>query len=695
MRASVVSNERAMDLSLVRNFGVAAHIDAGKTTVSERMLFHSGVEHRVGAVDEGTSVLDWMTEERERGITITSAATRLPWRGHHLNLIDTPGHVDFTIEVERCMRVLDGAVLVLDAVVGVQAQSETVWRQMERHRVPAIGFVNKCDRAGADFLAAVETMAKRLGVRGIPIQFPVFRDGELFCLVDLIEPRAWTFERSELGRTMVEVAVPEEAKDERGVLRSDLLDALADSDEGILELVLEEREPEPERIREALRQAVLARRFVPMLCGAALRDIGVQPLLDAVIDFLPSPLETQPAVARKIKDGVPVQLPTDPDGPLCALAFKLHTGPHGDLTFARIYSGTFRAGMSVFNSRTRGRERIARVLRIHANEKQSLDEALAGDIVGFTGLKATGTGDTLCSEGMPMALESLEIPDPVIQRVIEPDSGADRDRLRAALEWLAHEDPTFRIREEENGQWTVGGMGELHLEVVEHRLAAEFKLDLRVGQPRVAYRESVLRRGVGSAEVERVIGGKDAYARVRIEVLPVPGQVRPEVEFAEGCVTSESIRALLTESLSQEAQVGPRFGFPLTGASIRILETTTKDGRENEVAYVQAAVAALRQAMPPQGVELEEPLMEFEIQTPGEYSSGIIADLNARRAELTDVTAEGESRSIRGSVPLVAMFGYSTAVRSLSQGRASFSMTRSGSRAVPEGELEARGLVWQ
>jgi len=683
-----------MDLTRLRNFGIAAHIDAGKTTVSERMLFHSGVERRAGAVDEGTAVLDWMSEERERGITITSAATRLPWRDYELNLIDTPGHVDFTIEVERCMRVLDGGVLVLDAVVGVQAQSETVWRQMDRYQVPAIGFVNKCDRAGADFLAAVETIAGRLGARGVPIQLPVIEGGEIQCIVDLVEDRAWSFPVTDEGRELVEVPVPEAARDEREVLRSDLLDALADDDEEILELVLEEREPDPELLRASLRRAVLARRLLPVLCGAALRDVGVRPLLDAVVDYLPSPLDVPPAQGRRVKDDEPIELAPDPEGPPCALAFKLHTGPHGDLTFARLYSGTFTKGMTVYNPRTKKRERIARVLRIHADDKQSLDEAVAGDIVGFTGLKQTGTGDTLCSEGMPVVLEALEYPDPVIRRVIEPESGADRDKLRAALEWLAHEDPTFRVREEENGQWTVGGMGELHLEVVEHRLADEFKLALRVGQPRVAYRENVVSGGEGSSEVERAIAGKEAYARVRVELLPDPGRLRPAVDFVPGCVESEPVRVAIADALAQEAQVGPRFGFPLSGASIRVLETSTREGRESEAAYVQAAVAALRQAMPAEGIELEEPLMEFEIQTPAEYSSGIIADLNARRAELTDVEADGDLRAIQGSVPLMAMFGYSTAVRSLSQGRASFSMTPSGFRAVPEGELEARGLVW-
>jgi len=684
-----------MDLSLLRNFGVAAHIDAGKTTVSERMLFHTGVERRVGAVDEGTAVLDWMAEERERGITITSAATRIPWRGHELNLIDTPGHVDFTVEVERCMRVLDGAVLVLDAVVGVQAQSETVWRQMDRHGVPSIAFVNKCDKAGADFLSAAETLATRLGARGVPIQTPVIGPEGIECLVDLVERKAWAFPSAEQGRDLVEVPVPEAMEDEMDVLRADLLEILSEEDEEILALLLEDAEPEPEQIRASLRRAVLSRRIVPVLCGAALRDVGVRPLLDAVVDYLPSPLDRPPVVGERLKDGGSLELAPDPDGPPCALAFKLHTGPHGDLTFARLYSGTFAKGTTVYNPRTKKRERIARVLRIHADDKQSLEAGQAGDIVGFTGLKQTGTGDTLCSEGQALVLEGLEFPEPVIQRVIEPESGGDREKLRSALEWLCHEDPTFRAREEESGQWTVGGMGELHLEVIEHRLATEFRLQLRVGQPRVAYRERVVGDGQGQAEVERSIGGKDAYAQVAVSVAPAPeGAAGEAVRFGPDCQLGEAERAAVAAALEQEAQVGPRFGYPLSGAAISVGETRTKEGRESEAAYVQAAVAALRQAMPAEGVELEEPLMAFEIQTPAEYSSGIIADLNSRRAELSDVGAEEDLRTVRGTVPLAAMFGYSTAVRSLSQGRASFSMSPRGFRAVPEAELESRGLVW-
>ena len=680
-----------MDLACLRNFGVAAHIDAGKTTVSERMLYHAGVEHRVGAVDEGTSVMDWMAEERERGITITSAATRLPWKDAELNLIDTPGHVDFTVEVERCMRVLDGAVLVLDAVVGVQAQSETVWRQIERYHVPTIAFVNKCDRLGADYLAAVASLEVRLGAPGVPVQFPVYEGQDVVALVDLVSLQAWDVRD---GDRPLPVEVPESARDEVGVLRSDLLDRLADGDDELMALVLDDQEPTAEQLRSALRAAVLERRLVPALCGAALRNVGVQLLLDAVVDYLPSPLDVPPVTAHATRDDAEVELGPDPEGPLCALAFKLHAGPHGDLTFVRIYSGSVTPGMNVYNSRSRSRERVARVLRIHADARQSLERAEAGDIVAFTGLKHTGPGDTLCSEGAPITLEGLSFPEPVIQLVIEPESAEERERLGQALERLAHEDPTFHVREDESGQWVVGGMGELHLEVARHRLESEFKLHPRVGQPRVAYRELVTAAGSGKGEVDRPLGGKEAFAAVALEVAPDPEAVAPSVEFGPGCQLPEGFRKAVSDALVLEAQVGPRFGYPLAGASVRLVEARSREGAESEAAYVQAAVAALRQAMPTDGVSLEEPVMRFEIHSPGEFASGIIADLNSRRAELSEVQAEGEATQIRGSVPLSAMFGYSTTIRSLSQGRAGFSMLPAGFRAVPEDELAARGLTW-
>jgi elongation factor G len=687
-----------VDLKQLRNIGIVAHIDAGKTTVSERILYDSGVEHRAGEVDEGTTVLDWMAEERERGITITAAATRIPWRGYEINLIDTPGHVDFTIEVERCMRVLDGAVLVLDAVVGVQAQSETVWRQMARHGVPCIAFVNKCDRVGADVLAATETLQTRLGARGVPVQYPLFEEGALVGVVDLVTRETWSFRGDPRKARGESIPWPEHSADEIAVLRAELLDTLAEEDEGLIETLLEEREPEPGALKAVLRKRVLERSLVPVLCGAALKNIGLQPLLEAVVDYLPSPADLPPVVGQDPKTGAELQRGAGPDEPLCALAFKLYAGPHGDLTFVRIYSGTLEQGMRLQNPRTGKKERAMRLLRMHADAGVQLESAGAGDIVAIAGLKFTGTGDTLCAEGAPIVLESLELPVPVITRVAEPSSSADRDKLRAALARLAREDPSFQVHEDEDtGQWHIAGMGELHLEVIEHRLRDEFKVEPHVGQPRVAYREAVIETGRGDGRVDRQLGGKDVFGAVELEVARDPSDngeaLHPRVEWRADEIP-EPFRQAVTEALLQEAQTGPRFGFPLVDALIRVTGGESRKQKDAELGFVQAAAIALREALMAARVELLEPLMAFEIQCPSEFSSGVIADLNSRRAEVGEVLTEGDLRVILGSVPLSQMVGYSTAVRSLSQGRASFTMQTAGFRRVPEEELAARGLVW-
>jgi elongation factor G len=684
-----------MERERIRNFGVAAHIDAGKTTVSERMLYFTGVEHRVGQVDEGTAVMDWMPEERERGITITAAATTLPWRGHALNLIDTPGHVDFTVEVERAMRVLDGAVLVLDGVVGVQAQSETVWRQVQRHRVPALVFVNKLDRPGADYLNALETLRARLAAPAVPVQWPIYEAGALALLVDLVRLVVWDFRGSKVGLEASDQPIPAAAADDVGVLRAELLDRLAQEDEAILQALLEEREPTVQQVLAALRLRVIGRTLVPVLCGAALRDIGIQPLLDAIVDFLPSPLDAPPIVGRDPQSAERVERLPDPAGPFTALAFKLHVSSHGDLTFVRVYSGTVEPGQVLLNPRGSRRERVQRILRMHADAQTPLERAYAGDIVALTGLKFTSTGDTLCAPDAPIVLEQLEVPEPVITRVVEPTSASDRDRLREALSRLEHEDPSFRvIEDEDSGQWQVSGMGELHLEVMLHRLAREGKLEPQVGKPRVAYREAVVGAGSGAGRIERQMGGKEVFAEVELTLWPDAQRAQLAVEAHPDCGLPPVHRDALFEALRLEASVGPRFGFPLVNARIEILAARSRPGREDESGYVQAGIAALRQAMQAGEIVLLEPLMDFRIDAPAEFASGVIADLNARQAEITEVRSDGLSRHVAGLVPLVSMFGYATAVRSLSQGRASFSMTPAGFRRVSEAELAARGLTW-
>jgi elongation factor G len=683
-------------LARMRNLGIVAHIDAGKTTVSERILFYGGVERRMGEVHEGTATLDYLEEERARGITITAAATSVPWRGHDIHLVDTPGHVDFTVEVERCMRVLDGAVLVINAVAGVQAQSETVLRQMQRHGVRAVAFVNQLDRPGADFLRCVADLGRRLGLRAVPVQFPLVSGREGRALVDLITLQAVEFPEAELGRNPRPIPLPPGVADEIGVLRAELLDALAEESEPVLAALLEEREPGPELLRAALRARVLAGTLVPVLGGAALRNVGIQPLLDAVVDYLPSPADVGAVHGQHAVTGAALERAPDPAGPPCALAFKLIADASEDLLFVRVYSGTLRPGMKLYNPRVQRMERIARVLRMHADQRHPLEEARPGEIVALTGCKLTVTGDTLCEHDEPILMEPPHFPEPVLTRVVEPQSGGDRDKLRAALERLVFEDPTFRVREDKDtGQWLVAGMGELHLEIKEHRLKSDFRLEVRVGQPRVAYREALLSAARGAARVDRVLGNVHVFGAVALVLEPLEGGVgSARVEWGPDCAVPIELRPTVSEALLVEAQLGPRFGFPLTGLLVRVEGGESRPGLDSEAGFAQAASQALRAALAEARVALLEPLMAFEIGAPAEAMSAILGDLNAKHAEIRDLTAEGEWRSVRGQVPLFHVFGYATTVRSLSQGRASFALTPAGFAPVPEAELPGRGLSW-
>jgi len=684
----------------MRNLGIVAHIDAGKTTVSERILFYSGVERRMGEVHEGTATLDYLEEERARGITITAAATTVPWRGHAIHLIDTPGHVDFTVEVERCMRVLDGAVLVVNGVAGMQAQSETVWRQMKRHSVRALAFVNQLDRPGADFLRCVADVKKRLGVRAVPVQYP-FLDGRARrTVVDLLSLQALEFPEEELGRMPRTVPVPGEIQDEVAVLRAELLDVLSEESEPVLSALLEEREPELAALVAALRARVLAGTLLPVLGGAALRNIGIQPLLDAVVDYLPSPAEVPPVRGVHALTGATLERRPDPEGPPCALCFKLIADASEDLLFARVYSGVLRPGMKLFNPRVKRAERIARVLRMHADQRNPQLEAFPGEIVALTGCKHSVTGDTLCEHDEPILLERPVFPEPVLTRVVEPQSSADREKLHAALERLAFEDPTFTVREdEETGQWLIAGMGELHLEIKEHRLQSDFHLGVRVGQPRVAYREALLAPARGSGRVDRVLGGLRLFGALGLALHPQDGSAGPgtggvTIEWDPTCPVPREFRAAIEESLVLEAQLGPRFGYPLGGVRIRVDGGESRPELDAEAGFVQAASQALRAALAGAEVALLEPLMAFEIGAPAEAMSAIIGDLNAKHAEIRDLVAEGDWRRVEGRVPLFHVFGYATTVRSLSQGRASFGLTPAGFARVPEEDLGARGLIW-
>ena len=695
-----------MPRSELRNLGVVAHIDAGKTTVSERILFYSGVERRMGEVHEGNAVLDWMDEERKRGITIVAAATTIPWRDHQINLIDTPGHVDFTVEVERCMRVLDGAVLVINGVGGVQAQSETVWRQMGRHGVRSLAFVNQLDRPGADFFACVEDLRSNLGAAAMPVQYPIGEGREFRTVVDLVTAEAIHFPEADQGRNPKRGEIPAEVRDEADVLRWELVEALAEEDEEILDAFMEERIPEPAVLRAALRARVLAGTLLPVYCGAALRNVGVQPLLDAVVDLLPAPEEVEPARGILIETGETVERPPIADGPRCLYAFKLVADPNEDLLFARVYSGTIAPGKKIYNPRVKRMERIARVLRMHADTRVAIDEAGPGEIVALTGCKFSVTGDTLCEYDEPLRLERLLFPDPVITRVVEPEASGDRDRLRVALDRLAFEDPSFRVSEDEDtGQWLIAGMGELHLEIKEHRLRDDFRLPVRVGRPRVAYREAPLSEGIGIGRIDKLLGGNRIFGGVDLKIVPVEGELpetaaagedadRVPLTWAEDCPVPAEFRGLIEESLDLEVRVGPSFGFPLMGVAIEITGGESHPERDTELGFVQAASAALRLALQDAEIALLEPLMAFEIEAPAEFMSGIIGELNAKRADISDLAVGEGTRKVVGSVPLFNMFGYASTLRSLSQGRASFSLTPAGFRAVPADELEARGLTW-
>jgi elongation factor G len=674
----------ANDLQRVRNFGIIAHIDAGKTTVSERILFYTGKEHAMGEVHEGTAKMDYLQEEQERGITITAAATTIPWLDHRLNLIDTPGHVDFTAEVERSLRVLDGAVVVFDAVSGVEAQSETVWHQADKYHVPRLCFVNKMDRGGADFDKALDSIRERLGAEVAVVAVPAGSAEKFEGVIDLVTRERVRF-RGDQGRDVLRDPIPEALRDDAEMRRAELVETLADHSDALAERFLAGQEPSADEIRTALRKATLSARVFPVLCGAALRNVGIQPLLDAVVAYLPSPLDVGEVKGRhpERSDKV-VTFKPDPAEPLCALAFKIVTDAHGDLTFARVYAGTLKQGQGLYNPRLEKHERAMRILRMHANEREPVPEAVAGDIVALVGLKQTATGDTLCDKSRPVALEAIRFPQPVITMAIEPRSGADRERLDEALKRLAREDPTFHTSvHEETGQTIIAGMGELHLEVLRNRLVRDFGVQANVGQPRVSYRQTVLGPGEATHAFHRLIQGREQAATVRIRVEPGPG-FSFESKAAPGSVDPRFLGAV-EEGARFAAQGGLDLGFPVIDVKATLLGGRTDPETATDVAFQAAAGEAFREAAQAGGLVILEPVMRFEVTTPGESVGAIQSDLARRGAVIEGDDLRGELRVIRGRVPLSRMFGYSTAVRSLSQGRAGYTMEPAGfAQAPPE-----------
>jgi elongation factor G len=682
----------------VRNIGIIAHIDAGKTTLTERVLFYTGRAHRMGEVHEGTAKMDFMEEEQERGITIASAATSCHWSDaagkHRINVIDTPGHVDFTVEVERSLRVLDGAVVVLCGVAGVQAQSETVWRQADRYHVPRLIFVNKMDRVGADFERVVDDVTERLGARPVPIQIPWGKEKELTGVIDLVAMKALRFEESSFGKDVVEEEIPDELLDEAQLARTTMLEAVADACDNFAEVYLEHEDASPQAdVIAGLRAATISGASVPVLCGSAFKNVGVQPVLDAVLRYLPSPLEVPPAVGERPHDGSEVVCTPDPEGPLCALAFKTVWFHQGDLAFLRIYSGSLSVSDQVYNPRTQKTERVNRMFVMHADEREAVDSAQAGDIVAVVGLKATATGDTLCQKAQAVALEGLTTPEPVISMSIEPHSLRDKDELLRVLDLLARDDPSFSWRvDEETGQMIVRGVGELHLEVLRHRIERDFSMAVRVGEPRVAYRMTAGGPAEAEAIFDREIGTKALYAGIRLSIEPDP-EAWPMV--VESRLTKDDVppafHASVLASVRDAAQGGLGPGYPFGGIRVVLLGGISRDQGSSELAFSHAAHLALEKAVQAAGYVILEPVMEFEVSCPHEFLTGVNSDLSTRRARVEALRTEVDPAVIRGTVPLSGIFGYSTALRSLSQGRASFSVEPRSYEPVPASV--AKGLL--
>jgi elongation factor G len=670
---------RTTELSKLRNIGIMAHIDAGKTTTTERILYYTGRTHKMGEVHEGAAVMDWMEQEQERGITITSAATTCEWEGHRINIIDTPGHVDFTVEVERSLRVLDGAIALFDSVAGVEPQSETVWRQADKYRVPRIAYINKMDRTGADFAAAVETMRMRLGAHPLPIQLPIGEEADFTGVVDLVTDRALVW-KGELGTEWEEQDIPSELEERAHEERTHLIEACADYDDELMEAYLAEEEISPERIKRALRQATLDIKVTPVMCGSSFKNKGVQPLLDAVIDYLPSPLDVPPVVGvepTKDGEGRPAERPADDKAPFAALAFKVMADPYvGKLTYFRVYSGSIDAGAKILNASTERTERIGRILEMHANHREEREEIQAGDIVAGVGLKQTSTGDTLCDPSAPIKLETIEFPEPVISVSIEPKTKADQEKLGTALARLAEEDPTFQVRsDEETGETLISGMGELHLEVIVDRMLREFKVDANVGRPQVAYRETV-RQPVSKIEGRfvRQTGGRGQYGHAVINLEPAPGEGFDFVnKIKGGSIPSEFIPAV-EQGVEEALETGVKAGYPMVDVRVTLTDGSYHDVDSSEMAFKVAGSMALREAARRAKPVLLEPVMSVEVVTPEEFMGDVIGDLNRRRGRIEGMEPRGNTQVIRAFVPLAQMFGYATDLRSQTQGRATYTM---------------------
>ncbi|HSI81117.1 MAG TPA: elongation factor G [Solirubrobacterales bacterium] len=688
---------RSFPLEKTRNIGIMAHIDAGKTTTTERILYYTGRTHKMGEVHEGAAVMDWMAQEQERGITITSAATACDWKDHRVNIIDTPGHVDFTVEVERSLRVLDGAIAIFDAVAGVEPQSETVWRQADKYGVPRIAFINKMDRIGADFEGAVQTMVDRLGANPLPIQLPIGAEDQFRGVVDLIENKTlvWT---DELGVDFAYEEIPDELADAAQEARTHLIEACADYDDELMEAYLNEEEIPHERISASLHRATLDLKVTPVLCGSAFKNKGVQPLLDAIVELLPSPLEVPPVkgfeASSKGADagtGAEIERSADDSAPFAALAFKVMADPYvGKLTYFRVYSGKLSAGSRVLNATTGKTERVGRLLMMHANHREEIEECYAGDICAGVGLKQTGTGDTLSAPDAPVILETIEFPEPVIAVAIEPKTKADQEKLSASLARLAEEDPTFQVEsDEETGQTLIHGMGELHLEVIVDRLLREFSVDANVGRPQVAYRETVRDR-VEKVEGRfvRQTGGRGQYGHVVINLEPAPDEGFDFVNRIKGGVIPTEFIPAVEQGIEEALGSGVKAGYPMVDVRAELTDGSYHDVDSSEMAFKIAGSIAVQDAARRAKPVLLEPVMAVEVVTPEEFLGDVIGDLSRRRGKVQGQEPRGNALAVRAFVPLGEMFGYATDLRSSTQGRASYTMQFERYEEVPENIAE-------
>jgi elongation factor G len=683
---------REYPINLYRNFGIMAHIDAGKTTTTERILYYTGKSHKIGEVHDGAATMDWMEQEQERGITITSAATTTFWKDrngtmHRFNIIDTPGHVDFTIEVERSLRVLDGAVALLDANAGVEPQTETVWRQADKYHVPRLIFVNKMDKIGADFYRCVEMIGSRLGAKGVPVQLPIGAENEFKGVVDLIEMNALVWRNEELGAQWDIVEIPADLKDKAEKYREAMIEAAVEMDDAAMEAYLEGEVPNNDTIRRLLRKGVCDTKFFLIFAGSAFKNKGVQPLLDGVIDFLPSPIDVPAIQGIDAKTEEVIERHADDSEPLSMLAFKIANDPHmGSLTFCRIYSGHLEAGAQLENTVKGKRERVGRMFQMHANSREQITEAFAGDIVAIVGLKDTTTGDTLCPSNSQVILERMIFPEPVIDISVEPKSKADQEKMGLALNRLAAEDPSFRVKtDEESGQTIISGMGELHLDIIVDRMRREFKVEANIGQPQVAYRETITRKTDKDYTHKKQSGGSGQFARIKFTVEP--GEVGKGLQFTNaivgGAVPKEYIPGV-QKGLESVMGAGPLIGFPVVDVKVTLTDGAYHDVDSSVLAFEIAARAGFREALREAGPKILEPIMKVEVTTPDEYMGDVIGDLNSRRGQIQGTESRGVVQVVNAFVPLANMFGYVNSLRSMSQGRANYSMVMDHYEQVPQ-----------